>query len=375
MAKQDYYELLGIQKNSSEQDIKAAYRKAALKYHPDKNPGNKEAEEKFKDINEAYEVLSDKQKRQMYDQFGHAGVNSQGFGGGQQGGSGFEGFDFNFGGGGDFSDIFSDLFGGGRSAKKRGPKKGEDLEYHLRVNLSEVAFGGEKDIKIEHTEKCSPCNGSGAKQGSKVEKCSQCGGSGQVRFQRGFFAQVQTCNNCSGTGEIIKDPCTNCHGRGIIRKTKTLNIKIPQGVDTGTTLRMREEGNAGEKGGQNGDLFIVLEVINDTSFKREKENLYMDKSISFASACVGTELEINTIDGKANMKIPEGTQNGTTFRLKEKGLPILGLKKRGDLFVKIKVEVPKKLTRDQKSKLLDFAKTLGEDFSNHEDNFIKKIFK
>lgn len=376
MAKQDYYELLGINKNATEAEIKAAYRKAALQYHPDRNPGNKQAEEKFKEINEAYEILSDKQKRQAYDQYGHAGVNGQYGGGAGAGGfhQGFEGFDFNFGGG-DFSDMFGDIFGNRRSSRtSRGPKKGQDLEYHMRVNLSEVAFGAEKEIKVEHTEKCDKCNGTGAKTGTKVDKCPQCGGTGQVRFSRGFFMSVQTCPNCNGTGEIIKDHCDNCHGRGIIRKIKTLNIKIPAGVDTGSTLRLLEEGNAGEKGGPNGDLFIVLEVLNDTKFQRQRENLYYDQEISFASAALGTEIEVSTIDGKATMKIPEGTQTGTIFRLREKGLPILGTKRRGDLLVKIKVSVPKKFTKEQKAKLVEFAKQMGEDFLD-KDGFIKKMFK
>jgi molecular chaperone DnaJ len=377
VAKQDYYELLGINKNATESEIKAAYRKAALKYHPDRNPDNKASEEKFKEMNEAYEVLSDKQKKQMYDQYGHAGVNNNAGGGAGAGGfhQGFEGFDFNFGGG-DFSDIFGDIFGGGRRNRSpRGPQKGQDLEYHVRVNLSEVAFGAEKEIKIEHTEKCGVCHGSGAKSGTQTTKCPQCGGVGQVRFTRGFFSTVQTCSHCGGTGEIVKNPCDNCNGRGIIRKVKNLNIKIPAGVDTGSTLRLRDEGNAGEKGGPSGDLFIVLEVLNDTKFQRQKENLYYDQEISFVSACVGSEIEVPTIDGKATMKIPEGTQTGTTFRLKEKGLPVLGVKRRGDLLVKVKVTVPKKMTKEQKAKLVEFAKQMGEDFSEHDDGFIKRMFK
>jgi molecular chaperone DnaJ len=379
--KQDYYELLGTNKNATAQEIKAAYRKAALKYHPDRNPGNKEAEEKFKQINEAYEVLSDKQKRQMYDQFGHAGVNGNagaGAGGGfNQGfGGGFGGFDFNFSGDDIFGDIFGEIFGTRRSRSSRGPQKGQDLEYHLRVKLSEVAFGAEKDIKIEHTEKCETCNGTGSKPGTKVDTCPNCNGSGQVKLSKGFFTSVQTCPHCGGTGEIIKNPCETCKGKKIVRKAKTLNIKIPSGVETGSTLRLREEGNAGQRGGMNGDLFVVLDVINDTKFKRQKEHLYYEQEINFVQATLGTEIDVPIIDGKATMKIPAGTQTGTTFRLKEKGLPILGTRKRGDEFVKVKVNVPKRLNKEQKEKLVEFAKIMGYKISDtNDDNFIKKIFK
>ncbi len=378
--KRDYYEVLGVNKNATEQEIKTAYRKLALKYHPDKNPNNKESEEKFKEINEAYEVLSDKQKRSMYDQFGHAGVGGnagQGFGQGFGGQGGFEGFDFNVGGD-IFGEMFSDLFGGGRraSSASKGPQKGQDLEYELKVNLSEVAFGMKRTIKIEHTEKCEVCNSTGAKPGTKIEKCSRCGGAGKVRFSQGFFTSVQTCPDCQGSGQKIKEPCESCSGRGFVRKQKTIDVQIPGGVETGSTLRLRNEGNAGIRGGANGDLFIVLNVINDTKFRREKENLYIEESISFTNATLGIEITVPIIDGQAGLKIPSGTQNGTIFRLKEKGLPILGTKRRGDQFVKINVSIPKKLTPEQKQKLKDFAASMGETIVDEDkENFIKKMFK
>ena len=380
--KKDYYELLGINKTATEAEIKSAYRTAALKYHPDRNPGNKESEEKFKEVSEAYETLSDGQKRTMYDQYGHAGVNGNYGGGGsgfdpRQGGQGFDGFKFHFGDEAfDIGDIFGDVFGGGRRSNPRGPRKGEDLQYNVRVNLSEVAFGSIKSIKIEHTEKCGVCNGSGAKQGTRIEKCSQCGGAGQVRVTRGIFATVQTCSACGGRGEIITAPCDNCRGKGIVQKTKTIEIKIPSGVDNGSTLRLREEGNAGDRNGVNGDLYVVLEVVNDTKFERDRENLHYKQDISFATATFGSEINVPTIDGSANMKIPPATQTGTIFRLREKGLPILGTKKRGDLLVKVNVSVPRKLSTEQKIKLKEFAKSMGENVTDSgDDSILKKMFK
>jgi molecular chaperone DnaJ len=382
--KRDYYEILGINKNASEADIKAAYRKMALKYHPDRNQGDKEAESKFKEINEAYEVLKDAQKKNMYDQFGHAGVNGNagpqggGFGGF---GGGFNDFNFNFGGGSGediFEDILGGIFGGGSRRQKtnRGPKKGDDLQYNLRLKLSEVAFGAEKEITFEHLAQCDQCSGSGKTPNSKVQKCSHCGGQGQIRVSKGFFTHVQTCPYCQGKGETIINPCENCKGTGIIREKKKISVKVPAGVDNGSTLRLRNEGNAGERGGEAGDLFVVLEIFNDTKFKRENENLFIDENITVAQSILGAEIEIETIDGKATMKIPSGTQPETVFRLKEKGLPVLGTKRRGDLFIKIKIVIPKKLNDDQRKKLIEFAKSIGENVDfDEKEGFIKKIFK
>ncbi|MCP4481667.1 MAG: molecular chaperone DnaJ [bacterium] len=378
--KQDYYKLLGITKGAQETEIKAAYRKAALKYHPDRNPGDKAAEEKFKELNEAYEVLGDSKKRQMYDQFGHAGVNgAQGGGASGFGGGGFSGF----GGGFDadiFGDMFSDIFTGGsnrRTERNRGPQQGDDLQYQVNVNLSEVAFGTEKTIKINHTEKCNICNGSGAKKGSSPQTCPDCNGAGQVKFSRGFFSTVQTCPRCHGQGEVITNPCTKCSGKGTQNQAKNLKMKIPAGADTGVTLRLRGEGNAGMKGGQSGDLFVILNVINDTEFERRDANLYSQQNISFTQAAMGTEIGVPTIERKmAKMKIPAATQTETVFRLKDKGLPIMGTKRNGDQMVKVKIKVPKKFTKEQKSALITFAKTMGEeiDESRGKEGFIKKIF-
>ena len=375
--KQDYYDLLGIPKGATEAEIKAAYRKAALKYHPDRNPGDKASEEKFKEMNEAYEVLSDQKKRQMYDQFGHAGVNGQPGAGGPGGFGGFSGgsssgFDADM-----FNDIFGDFFGGGsrRSSNSRGPRKGDDLQYQMNVNLSEVAFGTEKSIKINHNEKCEACGGSGAKAGTSPQTCPDCGGHGQVKFSRGFFSSIQTCPRCHGTGQIIKNPCTNCSGQGVVSKTKNLNVKIPAGADTGVTLRLKGEGNAGVLGGPNGDLFIILNILNNTKFERHEANLHFEQHVSFAQAAISAEIEVPTIDGTAKMKIPEGTQTGTIFRLKEKGLPVMGTKRRGDELVKIVIDVPKKFTKEQKDALINFAKTMGEEINETKDGFIKKMFK
>ncbi|MDR0675877.1 MAG: molecular chaperone DnaJ [Elusimicrobiota bacterium] len=381
--KRDYYEILGVNRSAAESEIKAAYRKLALKYHPDRNPNNKETEAKFKEINEAYEILKDSKKRDIYDKFGHAGLNpgmntESGFSGFSSG-QGFEGFDFNFGGGEDiFEDILGGLFGGRRKQRaKRGPKRGADLQYTLKVKLSEVAFGAEREINFEHLVICNQCNGTGKTSKSKTEKCHHCGGTGDIRISRGFFTSIQTCHYCKGRGEIITNPCENCRGTGIMRQNKRLFVKIPAGVDNGSTLRLRHEGNIGEMGGEAGDLFVILQVINDTKFQRKNENLFYDIEISFVQSAIGAELEVPTIDGIANMKIPAGTQYGTIFKLREKGLPILGTKKRGDLFIKTKILVPQKMNSEQKKKLIEFAKSMGEniDFDEEDNGFIKNFFK
>ncbi len=380
--KRDYYDVLGINKNATEQEIKSAYRKMALKYHPDRNQGDKEAEQKFKEINEAYEILKDPEKKSMYDRFGHAGVGagaSSGFNGFNNG-NGF-GFDFNFGGDGEdiFSDIFNGFFGGNRKKTKSAQKRGSDLRYRLRVKLSEAVFGIEKDITFEHMTKCDKCQGTGKTSTSKVETCTYCKGEGKIRMSSGFFTHVETCHVCNGRGETITNPCPNCMGTGNMREKKKLKVNIPSGVDTGQTLRLKGEGNAGERGGEPGDLFVELEVVNDTKFLREETNLYMNTAISVTEAILGTEIKINTIDGKdAILTIPAGMQPQTTFRMREKGIPFLGSKKRGDLYVKVNINIPKKLNQDQKNKLIDFAKSLGEKVNidkDKDEGFIKKIFK
>jgi molecular chaperone DnaJ len=388
--KKDYYELLGINKNATEDEIKKAYRQLALKYHPDRNPNNKEAEEKFKEINEAYEILRDPKKRGMYDKFGHAGVGNAGAGSGQ-GFGGFEdifsssngsGFSFNFGGGEDiFESIFGDsnfgsMFGQGQRTKKSGPRRGNDLEYSMEVKLSEVVFGTEKKINIYHTETCKICKGSKAKPGSGTVKCKTCKGQGQIRYARGFFSTIQTCPECHGQGETIKEPCQACNGKGFVKVSKTLTINIPAGVDNGSTLRLKEEGDSGLLGGPSGDLYVTLKIINDTPFKREESDIYYDQKISFTTAVLGGEITVPTLEGKASLKIPPFTQPETIFKLKDKGIPNIRSKSRGDEFIKVEINVPKKLSNEQKELLKKFAElSKDNDPDTDEHGFFKNMFK
>ncbi|MFH1715268.1 MAG: molecular chaperone DnaJ [Elusimicrobiota bacterium] len=372
--KRDYYEILGVSKTASDAEIKTAYRNLAIKFHPDKNQGDKTAEEKFKGINEAYEVLSDKKKRQMYDQFGHAGVGAGGPGaGGFQNFQGFEGFD-NLGE--MFGDVFGDIFGGGftsRGGRKQKTRRGSDLQYRVRVNLSEVAFGAEKEIIISHLEGCETCGGTGAKPGTRTKTCPTCKGNGQVRYSQGFFSSVQTCSTCGGSGSVIESPCSKCNGRGVVKTEKTLTVKIPAGVDDGSTLRLRGEGDAGEKGAPVGDLYIVLSVINDTPFERNGSDILLKQKITFTKAALGAEISVPTMKGHADMKIPPGTQPGTVFRLRGKGVPNINGRGQGDQLVKIEIDVPKKLSVKQAEALAAYATALGEDLPN--DGFFKNMFK
>ncbi|WP_425446120.1 molecular chaperone DnaJ [Dethiothermospora halolimnae] len=371
MSKRDYYEILGVDKGASKDEIRKAYRKLAKKYHPDLNPDNKEAEQKFKEANEAYEVLSDEQKRSRYDRFGHAGMDGQ-----QGGGFGGQGF------GGGFGDIFDDIFdmfGGGFSGNKRrsGPKKGADLKYKVKIKFEDAAFGVDKEIKIERTEDCSKCNGSGAKPGSSKKTCDKCSGSGEVKYAQqtpfGQFVRVGTCDKCDGMGEIIDEPCTKCHGSGKERRTKTLNIKIPAGVDNGSVIPLRGEGEPGEKGGPRGDLYVYIEVAPHEIFERDGTNVICEYPISFAQAALGAEVQVPTLDGKVKYKIPEGTQSETVFRLKGKGIPHIRGYGRGDQYVKVKVQVPTKLDDKQKEILKEFAKASGEDAAGNKKGFFNKM--
>lgn len=349
--KRDYYDVLGISKGASDDEIKKAYRREAKKYHPDLHPGDKEAEAKFKEVNEAYGVLSDADKKARYDQYGHAGVDPN-FGAG--GGSGFDGF-----GGFDFGDIF-DMFGGGfgSSRRRNGPVRGQDIRQVIDITFEEAAFGCKKKLTLTAQEKCSVCGGSGAKPGTQAKTCSRCGGSGQVRTQTrtpiGYMTNVTTCPECHGNGTIISDPCKECHGSGKVRRTKTIEIDIPAGIDNGQTMQLGGKGEPGEKGGPNGDLLITVRVKPHQMFKRDGYNVYMDLPITFVDAVLGATVKVPTIDGLVEYDIPEGTQPGTVFKLRGKGIPYIRSKNRGDEFVKVDVEVPKGLSQKQKELLREF---------------------
>lgn len=348
MAKRDYYESLGLDRNASDEDIKKAYRKLAMKHHPDRNPDNKNAEEKFKEIKEAYEILSDSEKRAAYDQYGHAGVDPNVGAGGFRGGAGF----------GDFADAFGDIFGdifGGRSGGGRSSvQRGSDLRYNLEITLEEAAHGCEKEIRIPRHEVCDVCHGSGAKPGTSPVTCQTCGGQGQVRVSQGFFSLQQTCPTCHGTGKQIKDPCSKCHGSGYEKKMRTLNVKIPAGVDSGMRIRLSGEGEPGVNGGPSGDLFVVPHIKPHPVFERDGMDLHCEMPISFATAALGGQVEIPTLDGMANMKIPAETQSGKTFRLRGKGIKNIHGNDRGDLMCHVVVETPVKLNERQKELLREF---------------------
>lgn len=360
MAKRDYYEILGLTKNADEKEIKAGFRKLAKQYHPDLNPDNKEAESKFKEINEAYEVLSDSDKKAKYDQFGHAAFDqNQGFGGGA-----------NYG---DFNDIFGDMFGdffgggasfGGQRAQRTGPKAGSDLKIKLDIEFEEAAFGTKKEIKISRIEKCDVCDGTGAKKGTSKKTCPTCNGAGSVKtVQRtpfGQFASTKTCTTCNGTGEVVEEPCTACNGSGKEKKSRKLSINIPAGVDTGSVIPLRGEGNHGERGGPAGDLYVYINVKEHELFERDGNDVWCEIPISFAKAVLGGNIEVPTIEGKVKYDIPEGTQTATVFRLKNKGIKNLRGSGKGDQYVRVKVTVPKKLTDKQKSILEQFAVEMGE---------------
>ena len=368
--KRDYYEVLGVSKDASEADLKKAYRKAAVKYHPDRNPGNKEAEEKFKEINEAYQVLSDPDKKAKYDRFGHAGVDPS-YGGGAEGFNG-AGFDF-----GDLGDIFGDIFGGGfggGARRRNGPKRGRDVQQIVDVSFEEAAFGCKKKLNVTMAEKCTTCNGTGAKPGTNPERCSFCNGTGQtVQQQRTMFGYsnvVSTCQHCRGTGQIIKNPCTDCRGTGKIRKSKTIEVNIPKGIDHGQTIQITGGGEPGEKGGPNGDLLITVRVQRHPVLTREGSDVFIDVPITFVQAALGATLKVPTIDGIVNFDIPEGTQTGSQFRMRGKGIPFMRGNGRGDQYVTVNVEVPKNLTHKQKEILREF-----EDEKNYKQkkSFMDKV--
>lgn len=375
--KRDYYDILGVDKNADAQAIKKAYRKLAMKYHPDRNPDNKEAEEKFKEVNEAYEVLSDENKRRTYDQFGHEGVNGQGgFGGQGFGGQGFGGFEDIFG------DVFGDIFGGGfgnSRTRRRGPERGSDIRHSINISFEEAAFGKKTSIKLNRSEECSECNGSGAKVGTSKKTCPTCNGAGEVRtVQRtpfGNIASSRICSTCEGEGEVIESPCPKCSGRGNTRKVKTIEVDIPAGIDDGQMIKLSGQGEIGSKGGPRGDLYLVINVERHPLFTREGTDIHFEMPITFVQAALGDEIEVPTLDGKVKYKVPEGTQTGTVFRLREKGIPRIRGNSRGDQYVKVVVDVPKKLNESQKDILREFAKECGEEVHERQNSFLKKIEK
>ena len=370
--KRDYYEVLGVSKGASDDEIKKAYRKMAKQYHPDLNPGDKTAEAKFKEVNEAYEVLSDKEKRSRYDQFGHAGVDPN-FGAGAGGPfGGFSGADF---GDIDLGDIFGSFFGGGfgggSSSRRNGPMKGDTLRAGVTITFEEAAFGCEKEIILNREETCETCHGSGCEPGTTAEICPNCRGTGTVRIQRGggafTFATSAPCPKCGGTGKIIHQPCKTCNGSGSVRKQRKITVKIPAGIDNGQAVSLRGQGGAGRNGGPAGDLIISVTVRPHAFFKRDGTSVYLEQPVSFLQATLGAELEIPTIDGKVKWTLPEGTQPGTTFRLRGKGIPSINGRGRGDQFVTVQVQVPKNLTREQKEALHAYGQAMGEIPADHED--------
>ena len=373
--KRDYYEVLGLSKGASEDEIKRAYKKLARKYHPDMNPGDKEAEEKFKEVNEANEVLSDPDKKARYDQFGFAGVDPN-YGAG--GGYGAGGFDF-----GDLGDIFGSFFGGGFGGggqrRRNGPQRGESIRMSVSVDFIEAAFGCEKEVTVERSEQCPTCKGNGCAPGTTPEVCPDCHGSGAVtQSQRTPFGVMQTqavCGKCRGTGKIIHQPCPDCHGSGRARKRKTVKVNIPAGIDNGQTISLRGQGHAGKNGGPNGDLLITVMVKPHDIFRREGTSVFCEAPITFTQAVLGAEMEIPTIDGKVKYTIPEGTQTGTVFRLRGKGIPVLNGHGRGDQYVTVTIETPRGLNREQKDALKKFSETLGEGNYEKQRSFFKKFKK
>lgn len=367
----NYYEVLGVSKDATSEEIKKAYRRQALKYHPDRNPGNKEAEDRFKKAAEAYSVLIDTEKRSIYDRYGEAGLKGEGFGG-------FSGFDSSVFQG--FEDIlgdffrfgFGDIFGGGRQ-RRRQPQAGRDLALEVELSLEEAAFGLEKEVKLNRAEHCPVCGGSGMKPGTEKVNCPQCRGRGQIRYQQGFFTVARGCPRCRGTGEIIANPCKECDGTGKSKKRKTVSFKIPPGIEDGMRLRVSGEGEAGQPGAPRGDLFVIIRVKPHEIFERDGNNLYCESHISFPKAAIGTKIEVPTLDGNETMTIPAGTQSGEILKMKGKGIKSINNHQKGDLFIQIHVDTPKRLTQEQQELLRQFAESRGENLEEVNKNIIKKI--
>jgi molecular chaperone DnaJ len=359
MSKRDYYEVLGVSRTASDQELKSAYRKLAMRHHPDKNPNNSAAEEKFKEAAEAYGVLADGEQRRRYDRFGHAGVSS---GAGQSWGApGFGGIEDILG------DLFGfgDVFGSGRGGARRdAAQRGADLRYDLEITLEEAFSGMTAQLRIPRLETCETCGGNGAAPGTHPENCQTCGGTGQVRYQQGFFSVARTCHACRGAGRTIKSPCTECRGAGRTEHEKQMEVKIPAGVETGSRLRVQGEGEAGTQNGPSGDLYVVIHLAEHEHFERQASNLYASLPITFAQAALGSEVSVKTIDDEEKLKVPTGTQTGTVFRLKGKGMPVLGGRGRGDMFVSVSVVTPTSLTREQKKLLEQLAMVEDKDLED-----------
>ncbi|HWX42274.1 MAG TPA: molecular chaperone DnaJ [Blastocatellia bacterium] len=371
--KADYYEVLGVRREATDQDLKQAYRRLAIKYHPDKNPGDQAAEERFKEIAEAYQVLSTPDLRARYDRYGHAGLGA-GAAAGSPFGFGGQGF-------GGIEDILGDLFGfgdvfGARGGRRSGPRKGSDLRYDIEITLEEAAVGLKTKIRIPRLETCDSCRGSGAIEGSSPVRCQTCGGTGQVRYQQGFFSVGRTCSACRGAGKIIRDPCRTCRGAGRMERERGLEIKVPAGIDSGSRLRISGEGEAGEMSGPHGDLYVVVHVKEHDFFERREQHLYCTQQISFTQSALGAEVMVRTLDGEETLRVPEGTQTGTIFKLKGRGMPGLGGRGRGDLYVAMNVMTPTSLSREQRKLLEELAEL--ETPANHPDrgiiNKVKDMF-
>ena len=364
MSKRDYYEILGITRSATEQEIKSAYRRLAVRYHPDKNQGDKEAEEKFKEAAEAYSVLSDAEQRVRYDRFGHAGVSSSAGAGAAWGAQGFGGIE----------DILSDLFGfgdvfGGRggaggAGRRTAAQRGADLRYDLEITLEEAAAGKTEQLRIPRLESCETCTGTGAKPGTQPEACATCSGAGQVRYQQGFFSVSRTCATCRGTGRVIKQPCDSCRGAGRVERERQMEVKIPAGVETGSRLRLVGEGEGGAQGGPAGDLYVVIHVKEHERFERQGSNLYTSVPVTFAQAALGSEITVETLNAQQPLKIPAGTQTGTVFRLKGQGMPVLGGRGHGDLFVSVTLRTPTTLTREQRRLLEELSRIEDRDLED-----------
>lgn len=374
--KRDYYEVLGIDKSASADDIKKAYRTLAKKYHPDLNPGNKEAEEKFKEVNEAYEVLSNDDKKARYDQFGHAGVDPSYGGGGFSGG-----FSGGFGDMGDIGDIFNSFFGGGfgtsRSSNANAPRRGQDIQTNITINFMDACFGKKVDVTINRMEKCPDCNGSGSAHGSGSETCPDCHGTGQVKVTQrtpfGMISSAKPCTRCGGKGRVITDPCPKCRGNGRYSVSKTIQVEVPAGIDDEQTLQVSGQGHAGANGGPNGDLHVTVTVRPDPIFERDGYDIHTEIPITYMQACLGAEITVPTIDGKVAYNVPEGTQNGTIFRFKGKGVKKINRSDRGDQYVHVNIEVPKNLSKAQKDLLKQFEDTMTDSNYNKRKSFFDKL--